>query len=107
MTVVQRFLRSIAERPDDAVPTRRGFTSPTDLERQVMRFAWTAEELNVALDDLELSERTLGLLLEHAVPSTLIEIRLKAAKLIRAIDAMRRATSPSQEIPEEPEIPQS
>ena len=38
-TIVRRFLQSIAERPADAVPTRRGFTQPADRERQVMRFA--------------------------------------------------------------------
>lgn len=93
-TVVRQFLRSIAERPADAVPTRRGFTRPADRERQVMRFAWMAEELNIALADLDLSDpKTLTLLVEHAVPNTLLELRLKAAKVIRTVDGARELTT--------------
>jgi hypothetical protein len=93
-SIVRQFLQSIADRPADAVPTRRGFSRPADRERQVMRFAWMAEELNVAIGDLDLSDpNTVELLVEHAVPNTLLELRIKAAKVIRTVDGARGLTT--------------
>ena len=90
---VRRFLEAIARSkpPARAGKTPTGSASePTrvvDRERQVMRFAWTCEELNVALRAMDADDtQTMEMLREHGVDLTLAEIQAQAAALAAAID---------------------
>jgi hypothetical protein len=94
---VRRFLESIAQSkaPARGAHPSLGAVEPArivDRERQVMRFAWTCEELNVALGSMDPADpETLRLLIDHGVGLTLAEVQSKAAALAEAIE---RATPP-------------
>jgi hypothetical protein len=80
--IIRRFLTSIVERGDGDAEAR------AEIERLVTRFAWTCEELSVAFGDLDRSDPdTVQLLVDHGVGPTLVEVRVKAAGLLEAIDA--------------------
>jgi hypothetical protein len=86
--IIRRFLTSIVERGDGDVEARAAQRRRTEIERLVTRFAWTCEELSVAFGDLDRNDPdTVQLLADHGVGPTLVEVRVKAAGLLEAIDA--------------------
>jgi hypothetical protein len=86
--IIRRFLTSIVERGDGDAEARAAQRRRAEVERLVTRFAWTCEELSVAFGDLDRSDPdTVQLLVDHGVGPTLVEVRVKAAGLLEAIDA--------------------
>jgi hypothetical protein len=93
---VRRFLEAIARPREHARGPHPSSGAPmttrlVDRERHVMRFAWTCEELNVALGSVDLADaETVQLLVDHGVHLTLAEILDKAAALAAGIDEAAR-----------------
>jgi hypothetical protein len=76
---LRRFLRSIARDDQPHVVAR----TPRDPEVAASRFAWSCEELNVALDWIASADRhTRRYLLDHGVDATLRAVRDKADALL-------------------------
>lgn len=94
---IRRFLEAIARskapaRPATAPAPASPVTPLVDRERQVMRFAWACEELNVAFGAIDVADHeTMKLLVDHGVGLTLEEVQAKAAAFSDAIDRASRA----------------